>query len=302
MLQRVVFFLKKEGAEKEIEKLLAELTTNRIEVFTTNVCKNMDTKNICDNVNTLIVKDIDNTTNVCKTLFITDCIDCLSLLQERHLPTIVYLHEDNRGEDFSQAAYAIEQIEEIELESLELAYQRLTGQPWTILTTKRCKIRESTTNDIDAFYEIYREPSITYYMEDLFEDRAEEIAYMKDYIQKVYGFYGYGMWTVLEKENEHIIGRAGISWREGYDVPELGFVIALPYQGKGYAYEVCHAILEYGQKELGFTRYQVLIMEGNVKSEQLCRKLGFMDDSVVLMDGRKYKRMLLQMKEDKIIG
>lgn len=302
MLQRVVFFLKKEGAEKEIEKLLAELTTNRIEVFTTNVCKNMDTKNICDNANTLIVKDIDNTTNVCKTLFITDCIDCLSLLQERHLPTIVYLHEDNCGEDFSQAAYAIEQIEEIELESLELAYQRLTGQPWTILTTKRCKIRESTTNDIDAFYEIYREPSITYYMEDLFEDRAEEIAYMKDYIQKVYGFYGYGMWTVLEKENEHIIGRAGISWREGYDVPELGFVIALPYQGKGYAYEVCHAILEYGQKELGFTSYQVLIMEGNVKSEQLCRKLGFMDDSVVLMDGRKYKRMLLQMKEDKIIG
>lgn len=302
MLQRVVFFLKKEGAEKEIEKLLAELTTNRIEVFTTNVCKKMDTKNICDNVNTLIVKDIDNTTNVCKTLFITDCIDCLSLLQERHLPTIVYLHEDNCGEDFSQAAYAIEQIEEIELESLELAYQRLTGQPWTILTTNRCKIRESTTNDIDAFYEIYREPSITYYMEDLFEDRAEEIAYMKDYIQKVYGFYGYGMWTVLEKENEHIIGRAGISWREGYDVPELGFVIALPYQGKGYAYEVCHAILEYGQKELGFTRYQVLIMEGNVKSEQLCRKLGFMDDSVVLMDGRKYKRMLLQMKEDKIIG
>ncbi len=85
-------------------------------------------------------------------------------------------------------------------------------------------------------------------------------------------------------------------------MPELGFVIALPYQGKGYAYEVCHAILEYGQKELGFTRYQVLIMEGNVKSEQLCRKLGFMDDSVVLMDGRKYKRMLLQMKEDKIIG
>ena len=260
------------------------------------MCKDANTSSIYDDINAIVVNDDNDTTNVCKTLYITDNADCQKFLQEKKLPTIVYLHEDNRDEDFSQAAYAIEQIAEIEAESLELAYQRLTGQPWTILTTNRCKVRESTINDVDAFYEIYREPSITDYMEDLFEDRAEEIAYMEDYIQKVYGFYGYGMWTILEKESGQVIGRAGISWREGYDIPELGFVIAVPYQGKGYAYEVCQAILAYGQKELGFTCYQVLIMDGNVKSEALCRKLGFQDDSTVFLESRQYKRMLLQVK------
>lgn len=275
MLQRVVFFLKKKDAEKEIEKLLAELAANQIDVGS-------------------CIEE-----NESETLYITDSAECQKLLKAKKLPTIIYLHEDNREEDFSEAAYAIEQIAEIEVESLELAYQRLTGQPWEILTTKRCKIRESTIDDIDAFYEIYSEPSITYYMEDLFEDRAEEVAYMEDYIRKVYGFYGYGMWTVLEKESGQIIGRAGISWREGYDVPELGFVIAVPYQGKGYAHEVCQAILEYGQTELGFTQYQVLIMGGNEKSEALCRKLGFKEDfeenMTVYMEDKQYKRMLLQM-------
>ena len=285
MLQRVIFFLQQMDVEVEIKNLIKELERCEIEAFTTNECV-LNVEH-----NKWMYKDG-------KTLYITDNGECLKFLQEKKLPTIVYLHEGNRNEDFSQAAYAIEQIGEIEVESLILAYQRLTGQPWIILTTKRCRIRETTTNDVDAFYEICKEPSITYYMEDLFADRAEEIAYIEDYIQKVYGFYGYGMWTVLEKESGAIIGRAGISWREGYDVPELGFVIAVPYQGKGYAYEVCQAILEYGKKELGFNEYQVLVMEGNTKSEALCQKLGFRGEEIVLIDGKPHKRMLCSENEN----
>ncbi len=58
-------------------------------------------------------------------------------------------------------------------------------------------------------------------------------------------------------------------------MPELGFLIAVPYQGKGYAYEVCRAILEYGEQELGFAKVQALVREENRASICLCRKLGF---------------------------
>lgn len=279
MLKRVIFLLKKEDALDRTKKLFDELKTRGIEIAIEDIHDR---------------KYSDGETFSQNTLYVTDHAACQIRLRMRNLPVLIYLHEDNREEHFLQSEYAIEQIEEVEYESLELVYLRLTGQPWTILTTNRCIIRETTVDDADSFYEIYKEPSITYYMEDLYADKDEEIAYIGDYIKNVYKFYGYGMWTVLEKTSGQVIGRAGLNWREGFDIPELGFVIGVPWQRQGYAYEVCQAILEYGRKELKFTRFQALVMEGNDKSERLCRKLGFTYLEDIILEGHIYKRMVYE--------
>lgn len=276
ILKRVIFILEKENWQNEIIPLSEEIAANNVEVCSGSVQSIM-------NLNTLEPKD---------SLYITDNAICQKYLQDRGLPVIVYLHDANRQERFSHAEYAIENIEDVEYKSLELAYLRLTGMPWTILETERCTVRETTVEDADSFYSIYSEPSITYYMEDLYEDRAAETAYIQDYIRNIYSFYGYGMWTVVENTSGEVIGRAGISWREGFDIPELGFVIAVPYQHKGYAYEVCNAILEYCKDELGFTSIQALVMNGNEASIALCKKLGFKYDKKVTADGNEYDRLI----------
>ena len=219
------------------------------------------------------------------TLYITDLEAEYHALKQQGKYVLPYRHEANAEVVFTGALYVIEQIEEVDFETIDMAYRRLAGLPWEILTTKRCVIRETTEEDVDSFYKIYAEPEITEYMEDLYADRDEEIAYVRDYREKVYGFYGYGMWTVLTKDGT-VIGRAGISWHEGFDLPELGFVIGVPWQRQGYAYEVCSAVLAYAYEELGFTQVQALVMEGNEKSAALCRKLGFKrEENVVLEDG-----------------
>lgn len=294
MLKRVVFILEKENAWSELDTLMAELAANNVEA-----CVKSVHDILIDSVN--MTESIKNEKNDMRlqaesvelpdTLFITDSAACQIRIQNSKMPVIIYMHEENRNERFLRAEYAIEQIEEVEYESLKLAYLRLTGQPWTILTTDRCEIRETTTEDADSFYEIYKEPSITRYMEDLYDDKAVEVAYIQDYIKNVYAFYGYGMWTVLEKNSGEVIGRAGISWREGFDIPELGFVIAVPYQHQGYAYEVCKAILEYGKAELGFSCIQALVMNENESSKALCRKLGFKYSDQAVVDNVKYDRL-----------
>ena len=220
-------------------------------------------------------------------LYITDSEDEYHVLRQQGRHVLPYRHEDNRNADFTGALYVIEQIEEVDFETVDMAYRRLACLPWDILATKRCIIRETTVEDVDSFYEIYAEPSITEYMEDLYADRDEEIAYIEEYRKKVYEFYGYGMWTVLTREGT-VIGRAGVSWREGFELPELGFVIGVPWQRQGYAYEVCSAILDYAQEELGFTQVQALVMEGNEKSMALCEKLGFEKGKSVELEGDKY--------------
>jgi RimJ/RimL family protein N-acetyltransferase len=176
----------------------------------------------------------------------------------------------------------------MDYKALDMAYRRLAGLPWEILRTQNCIIRETTVEDVDAFYQIYDSPEITQYTDGLCAVREEEIAYIEDYIRKVYYFYGYGMWTVVERESGCVIGRAGISWREGYELPELGFLIGIPWQGRGIAYEVCRAILTYAKEELEITRVQTLVMEGNEKSLNLVKKLGFARQrEVILPDGRR---------------
>ncbi len=219
------------------------------------------------------------------TLYITDSEAAYRVLRQHGRYVLAYRHEENQGASFAGGLYVIEKIEEVDYEIVDMAYRRLAGLPWEILTTKRCIIRETIEADTDSFYSIYAGPDITKYMEDLYADKDEEIAYIRDYREKVYAFYGYGMWSVLTKEGT-VIGRAGINWREGFDLPELGFVIGVPWQRQGYAYEVCSAILAYADAELGFSQVQALVMEGNDKSAALCRKLGLQwEEKVILEDG-----------------
>lgn len=190
--------------------------------------------------------------------------------------------------DFSGIPYAVTDTEDLDEKYLERIWQRYRGIPWEICETKRCLVRESTVEDVESFYQIYRDESITAYMEDLFEDREKERQYIRDYIEKVYGFYGFGMWTVCLRETGEVIGRAGLSVREGFEEPELGYVIGKKWQGQGIATEVCREILAYGRDELGFERVRALMHPENAASKGLCRKLGFRYETDITLDETIY--------------
>lgn len=230
------------------------------------------------------------------TLYITDSSRQYNIWQEGGRYVLPYRHQGNQDEVFAGAEYLIERLEEVDYEVVDMAYRRLAGIPWEILRTERCIVRETVEEDVDSLYDIYREPTVTEYMEKLYEDRDEEVAYIRDYRRKMYGFYGYGIWTVLSRKDGQVIGRAGISWRKEFDVPELGFVIGVPWQRQGYAYEVCSAILDYARREIGFKQIQALVMEHNEKSAALCHKLGFEDNGVTMIEGVQYLLYKLQLK------
>lgn len=294
MPQKVVLMIQENILQEKVlcgeNDLLDELRAHEVEIVITAGC------DACKNVLT-VQTDADalfRDKTEEETLYITDSENTYHVLRQQGKYVLPYRHEENRDADFTGALYVIEQIEEVGYETIDMAYRRLAGLPWQIITTKRCVIRETIEEDVDSFYQIYAEPEITEYMEDLYADRDEEIAYIRDYREKVYGFYGYGMWTVLTEEGT-VIGRAGISWNEGFDTPELGFVIGVPWQRQGFACEVCGAILTYAREELGLTRIQALVMLGNKKSEALCRKLGFQYMEEVVIDGQLYVKMVCNL-------
>jgi RimJ/RimL family protein N-acetyltransferase len=223
-----------------------------------------------------------------KVLWITDSAVAAGRLTAQGCAVLVFLHESNRQEDFSACRYACESLEELDMPYLDRVYRRLRGLPWDILTTERCLIRETTVDDVEEFYRIYEEPAITRYMEPLYENPEEERAYARDYINQVYAFYDFGIWTVVEKSTGRVIGRAGICYREGFEDPELGFVIAADRQGQGFATEVCSAILSYVAQEHGFQRILALVQPDNTASRRVCSKLGMSIEGQVALKGVEY--------------
>lgn len=223
------------------------------------------------------------------TLWITDIAEAAEILVTQGCAALAYLHKGNKQENFAICRYACESLsEETDAVYLDRVYRRCKGLPWDILRTAHCLIRETTVADVEAFYQIYSEPSITEYMDRLYENPEEERAYAQDYIDQVYCFYNFGIWTVVERESGEVIGRAGICYREGYETPELGFVIGVPWQGRGYAAEVCQGILEYAREELGMTEILVFVQPRNLASIHVCDKLGMGNLGRVELQGQEY--------------
>lgn len=216
-----------------------------------------------------------NTAELKGTLYVTDSSSEAERLRDSGEAVVIYFHEGNEDEDFIGFTYGLEDPEQLEEEYVERVYRRLKGLPWNILETDRCLIRETTPEDVEDFFRIYSDPAITRFMDGLYPDRKQEKEYIREYIEKVYKFYEFGVWTVVEKSSGSVIGRAGFSYREGYDEPEIGFIIGVPWQRKGYAEEVCRGILEYGERCLGFREVNAMVETGNEASLKLCDKLGF---------------------------
>lgn len=228
-------------------------------------------------------------------LIVSDSPKTVKELASAGFYVIGFYHEKNGNEMFEGVPYAVSDVEELTDRSYEEVYRRLAGIPWDILETERLYVRESMVEDVEDFYCIYGEPSITDYVEELFENPDEERAYMEDYISHMYGFYGFGMWTVIEKSGNEIIGRAGLDVREGYELPELGFVIKKSYQRKGYAEEACRAILTHAKEVLLFDKVQALVEEANAASVSLLVKLGFAYQREVLERGKTYQLMIKEL-------
>lgn len=235
-------------------------------------------------------------------LYITDSSAKALEYKLQKQAVLVYLHEGNQSESFPQNRYFIEGFEDADAAYFTRIYQREKNIPWLIGETERLIVREMTPGDTKALYALYEDKSVVEFMEDLPRNLQEEEVYIADYIDKMYGFFGFGMWLVVLKETGEIIGRVGFqnveaqsgkeeeteskcaeydgadcrvgSLENAENLVELGFMIVPKYQRQGYAYEACKTAVTYMRTE--FPEYQITARckSENIAGIRLCKKLG----------------------------
>ena len=135
--------------------------------------------------------------------------------------------------------------------------------------------------DLEEFYDLYNSPGMEY-IESL-DDYKTEQEKLWSYIHNRYPFYGYGMWTVLDKATGKVIGRAGIEERTvgEQDMTELGYMLHYIYRRNGIGFEICQAILEYAKTTLYIEEIHAYTHKENQASQKLLEKLGFYSEGEV---------------------
>lgn len=230
------------------------------------------------------------------TLLIAATDTTIALGKELGVATMAYANPKIPNQSCSGVDMLVEGFDEVDADFLEKVYQRHHRIPWTILETERCVIRELALDDLDALFELYGDGEIDKYTDPLYP-YEEEKEFQHAYIENMYRYFGYGMWLVFSKESGKLIGRAGLEHREynGETELELGYIIGTPYQGKGYATEICKAILEYAKENTYFERINTLIQDGNIASEKLTKKLDFVHEEDFELDGKIMHRYIREL-------
>src|SRR5215212_4601230 len=122
-----------------------------------------------------------------------------------------------------------------------------------IAETERLILREFTLADAEELYRIYNDAE-TMRFQHLPENYSVEVEryYLGRHIESYYAGFGFGLWAVILKENNRLIGRCGFVRQplEGGEEIEISYLIEREFWNRGYASEAASAALK-----LGFEKY-----------------------------------------------
>ncbi|NBI27727.1 GNAT family N-acetyltransferase [Chengkuizengella marina] len=145
-----------------------------------------------------------------------------------------------------------------------------------MIETDRLIFRKYTLKDLDFLISMTSDPEMMKYIgkgttwtEDFTKER------MKLWMNR-YEEGHISLMLAIRKSDQSFIGHAGLLPQEveGKDELEVGYWIAKPYWGQGYASEAAIAWKEYGMNHLGKDRLISLIKLGNTGSQNVAKKNG----------------------------
>lgn len=192
------------------------------------------------------------------------------------MTSVGFINPNSGKQDLRKAAMLVEGFEEIDYLFLNKVYQYAHNEPSVILTTDNFIIREMTENDVESLYHISRDPDIKKYLDNISDNLETEKEKHLAYIENIYHFYGFGLWGVFLKENNHLVGQCGIELKQfdNEETYEIGYLLAKQYQGQGYAKEFVSEVINYCFHELNIRRVTAVIDRNNDRSIHLAEQVG----------------------------
>jgi RimJ/RimL family protein N-acetyltransferase len=145
-----------------------------------------------------------------------------------------------------------------------------------ILETERLVLRKFNINDAPFIVELLNTPT---WLQFIGDRGIRTLAHAQSYLINGpllgYATYGFGLYMVELKETKAPIGMCGLVKRAYLDDLDLGYALLPQFEGKGYAYEIAMATVNYAFTQLHLLRLAAITLETNKRSVQLLQRMGF---------------------------
>lgn len=143
-----------------------------------------------------------------------------------------------------------------------------------VLETKRLYLRELTSSDFGALCKILQDEETMYAYEGAFSD-AEVREWLDRQISR-YQTWGFGLWAVVLKECDELIGQCGLTmqpWKDK-ELLEVGYLFRRGYWNRGYAVEAAKACRDYAFSVLDADEVCSIIRDTNIASQNVALRNG----------------------------
>ncbi len=143
-----------------------------------------------------------------------------------------------------------------------------------ILETKRLYLREMKQSDFKALCKILQDEETMYAYEGAFSD--QEVQEWLDRQLFRYQKWNFGLWAVVLKETNTMIGQCGLTlqpWKDK-EVLEIGYLFNRAYWHHGYAIEAANACKEYAFAILKADEVCSIIRDTNIASQNVALRNG----------------------------
>jgi RimJ/RimL family protein N-acetyltransferase len=156
------------------------------------------------------------------------------------------------------------------------------------LETERLRLRKFTPDDADALLTVLGDPIAMQYYPAPYDRPGIE-----DWIRRNLARYadsGFGLWAMLPKHSEELIGDCGCYVREieGDFEFEMGWHVRRDLWGRGYATEAAQSCMEYAFFSLGAERVIALVRPENKGSCRVAEKIGMRCERVIFWRGYEH--------------
>lgn len=143
------------------------------------------------------------------------------------------------------------------------------------LETERLILRAWRAEDFEPFAAMMADVEVARFLsaEQAARDRASSWRDMALFVGH-WALRGYGLFAVEDKQSGAFVGRVGAWQPEGWVGFELGWALARPFWGRGYAYEAARAAGDWIFATQAPVRLVSLIHANNARSQSLARRLG----------------------------
>lgn len=143
-----------------------------------------------------------------------------------------------------------------------------------ILETERLYLRELNQADFNSLCRILQDEEVMYAYEGAFSD--EEVQEWLDKQISRYRMWDFGLWAVILKETDEMIGQCGLTmqmWKDE-EVLEIGYLLEQAYWHKGYAAEAANACKKYAFEILKAEEVCSIIRDTNIASQNVAIRNG----------------------------